>query len=111
MALVNCPECSKEISDTAFKCPSCGSQVKKPKRTFFGKIVKWVFILFNLLMIYWLFAGMGGSSEVIQSATTGAERAGAEIGTGLGAMMIGTVWVIGDIIIGIIVLLTRPKSN
>jgi predicted amidophosphoribosyltransferase len=24
MALVNCPECGKEISDTADKCPHCG---------------------------------------------------------------------------------------
>ena len=28
MALINCPECKKEISDTARKCPHCGYTVK-----------------------------------------------------------------------------------
>ena len=28
MALINCPECKKEISDTARKCPHCGYVVK-----------------------------------------------------------------------------------
>lgn len=32
MALVNCPECSKEISDTAGKCPHCGYTLPKQKR-------------------------------------------------------------------------------
>lgn len=29
MALINCPECQKEISDQAKKCPNCGVSVKK----------------------------------------------------------------------------------
>ena len=29
MALVECPECSKSISDTAESCPSCGYQLKQ----------------------------------------------------------------------------------
>lgn len=110
MALVNCPECSKEISDSAFKCPSCGHQVRKLRRSFFGKIVKWAFILFNILMVLCIFAGVGGSSDVINNAASDAERAGAAIGTGLGVMMLGTIWVIGDIIIGMFVFLTRPKA-
>ena len=28
MALVNCPECNKEISDTAASCPGCGAPVE-----------------------------------------------------------------------------------
>lgn len=28
MALINCPECGKEISDTASKCPHCGYVLK-----------------------------------------------------------------------------------
>ena len=110
MALVSCPECLKDVSDTALSCPSCGKQLKKPRRSLFGKVIKWAFILFNLFMIYCLFAGVGGSSEVINHATSDAERAGAAIGTGLGLMAIASVWVIGDIIIGILVFLTRPKG-
>ena len=29
MALIKCPECSKEISDTCKKCPNCGYKLKK----------------------------------------------------------------------------------
>lgn len=29
MALINCPECGKEISDKAVSCPNCGAVVKK----------------------------------------------------------------------------------
>ena len=31
MALINCPECSREVSDTALACPHCGYQLKKPQ--------------------------------------------------------------------------------
>ena len=30
MALIECPECKKEISDSAASCPHCGYQLKKP---------------------------------------------------------------------------------
>lgn len=110
MALINCPECNHEVSDKALKCTSCGTQLRKPKRSFLGKIIKWIFILFNLLMIVWLVGGTMSAGEVLNSAASEAERAGAAIGTGLGVSMILGLWVIGDIIIGILVLLTRPKS-
>ena len=29
MALINCPECGKEISDSATKCPNCGFNTRK----------------------------------------------------------------------------------
>ncbi|RPD96068.1 hypothetical protein BBB56_19440 [Candidatus Pantoea deserta] len=110
MALINCPECNAQISDSAFKCPSCAHQVRKPKRSLFGKIVKAVFIIFNIFMLYSVFTGMGASGEVINNAASDAERAGAALGAGMGAMMLGILWVVGDIIIGMLVFLTRPKS-
>ncbi|MFW5669556.1 MAG: zinc ribbon domain-containing protein, partial [Acetivibrio ethanolgignens] len=30
MALINCPECGKEISDKAVSCPNCGVPIAKP---------------------------------------------------------------------------------
>ena len=27
MALIKCPECQKEVSDSAVSCPSCGCEV------------------------------------------------------------------------------------
>jgi hypothetical protein len=31
MALINCPECSSEVSDKAGDCPKCGFPLKKKK--------------------------------------------------------------------------------
>ena len=31
MALINCPECGKEISDQVKNCPNCGYPLKKKK--------------------------------------------------------------------------------
>ncbi|EEU4976284.1 zinc ribbon domain-containing protein, partial [Escherichia coli] len=29
MALIKCPECQKEVSDSALYCPACGKQLQK----------------------------------------------------------------------------------
>lgn len=34
MALINCPECGKEISDQAASCPSCGTPINKGEKKF-----------------------------------------------------------------------------
>ncbi|MCH5266617.1 MAG: zinc-ribbon domain-containing protein [Lachnospiraceae bacterium] len=45
MALIHCPECSREISDTVKKCPHCGYKLKKVKQPKERKpIPKWMFI-------------------------------------------------------------------
>lgn len=110
MALTNCPECNAEVSDTAFKCTKCGFQLRKPKRGVFGKLLKWLFILFNLLMIAWVIGGMISVSEVAETAQSDAEQAGAAIGATLGMGMLLGLWVLGDLILGILVLFTRPKG-
>lgn len=40
MALINCPECGKEISDIAKSCPNCGHKIKKVKTVAFEKKAK-----------------------------------------------------------------------
>ena len=109
MALVNCPECEAEISDAAMDCPKCGVQLRKPKRGFFGNIFKWTFIIFNILMIVWLFAYWGAVSEITSTSGSEAEQVGAAIGATLGTGMLFSIWVFGDIILGLFVLFTRPS--
>lgn len=109
MALINCPECNSEVSDSAMVCAKCGVQLRKPKRGFFGKVFKYTFVLFNVLMAWMLYTGMQAASKVVEVSSSGAEQAGAAIGTGLGAAMIIGLWVFGDIILGLFVLFTRPK--
>ena len=68
MALVTCPECKKEISDTSKSCPSCGYELKesgkqlcpncnieaiavlKRKQVTFGGIVG-IFLFISLFLI------------------------------------------------------------
>ncbi|MDT8426085.1 MAG: zinc ribbon domain-containing protein [Methyloprofundus sp.] len=109
MAIINCPECQNEVSDSALNCPKCGVQLRKPKRGFFGKLLKWSFIGFNILMLVWFIGGMGTATDSMKGMS-GAEQAGAAIGTGLGAAMILSIWGFGDLVLGLFVLFTRPKS-
>lgn len=111
MPLVQCAECKTEVSDQAFKCPKCGFQLRKPKRSAFGKLIKWAFIGFNLLMLVWLIGGVGGAAQDINKLSNEAQKTGATIGTGLGAMMILFIWIVGAVILGLFVLFTRPKSE
>lgn len=111
MALKSCPECSHEISDSAYKCSNCGKQLLKPKRGFFGKLFKWSFILFNLLMVVWIVSYMGDIGTSMDSATSDAESTGTAIGGTLGVGMLVTFWAFIDIILGMFVLFTRPKAG
>lgn len=108
--MINCKECNADVSDGAYKCPKCGVQLKKIKRSIFGKIIKWMFIGFNILMVFWLISYMGTVGEAV---TTGneAESAGAAIGGTIGTGMLMGVWIFGDIILGMFVLFTRPKEK
>ena len=110
MALINCPECNNQLSNQSLKGPSCVKQLRKPKHTFMGKVFKCLFILFNVLRSMWRIGVFASSSYVINNTISNTERAGTLLGTGLGASIILTLWVIGDVILGLFVLLTRPKA-
>jgi hypothetical protein len=80
-------------------------------RTFLGKVVKWLFILFNLLMIAWVVSGLiAVGQDMDLNSMSDAEAAGAGLGIAVGLGAIGTIWVMGDIVLGLLVLLTRRKK-
>ncbi len=110
MALIKCKECEAEISNDAYNCPKCGASLKKRKRTIFGKIIKYAFIGFNILMLIWLIGGMSNAAGGISSLESDAEKAGAAVGTAIGAAMIFFIWISGAVILGILTLLTRPSK-
>lgn len=107
--LVKCKECGVDVSSDAMKCPHCGVQLKKAQRSLIGKFFKYLFICFNVLMLVWLIGGVNEASEKVD-ALSGAEQAGATIGMGIGVTFIMFLWVLGDIILGLFVLFTKPKS-
>ena len=110
MALTSCPECANDVSDKATKCPKCGARLRKPKRGFFGFIFKWLFILFTLFMVFWLFSAISGTGEMMNETMTDAERAGAQIGTGIGFTMIVVLWAIGTVVFGALAYFTRGRD-
>jgi hypothetical protein len=79
-------------------------------RTVVGKIFKYLFIAFNILMAVILVTGTMGAAEGMQETASDAEAAGAAIGTALGVGSILFLWVVGDIILGSFVLFTRRKK-
>jgi len=110
MALIDCSECNAQVSDRATRCVACGFQLQKPRRGFFGVIFKWLFILFNILMALWFVSAIGITGDTLKEMHSEAEQAGAAIGTAIGFSMILGLWVVGDVILGILVLFTRPKA-
>lgn len=77
------------------------------KRGFFGKLFKWSFVLFNILMATAVFMGLGNIGESIDQATTESERAGAAIGGTVGFGILLFFWVAGAIILGLLTMFTR----
>ena len=98
------------MSDKALKCPSCGAQLRKAKRSIIGKIFKWAFILFNVFMAWWLFSAIGNVAEMPTGQNSDAYKAGAVIGSAIGFSMIAGIWLVGDVILGLFVLFTKPKN-
>ena len=109
MSMMNCPECTSQVSDQAMACNHCGVQLRKPTRSFFGKLMKWLFVAFNAIMLLWLWSYFGVIDDSMTSSVSEAEVAGTAIGGTIGTGILVTLWVFGDIILGLFVLLTRPK--
>ena len=64
----------------------------------------------NLLMVAWIISYFVQIGEVITTTADEYEQAGAAIGGTLGTGFILIFWVIGNIILGIPTLLTRPSK-
>jgi len=107
-AMIECPSCQHRVSTGAPSCPSCGAVLRKSKRGIFGKLVIFAFWGFNILMVLWIWGGTQSAVQT-QSGLSGAEAAGAAIGTGIGVTLLIFIWLIGAIILGLMALLTRPK--
>jgi hypothetical protein len=71
----------------------------------------WALVIWNVLMVLWLASALRG--EFNCDRETGTARAvcdaGASIGMSLGPSLVGVVWFLGFITIGLIWLASRPK--
>lgn len=51
MALIECPECKKQVSDTAKTCPHCGYKLNAEQVRHRNKIISWTFVSLLLLVL------------------------------------------------------------
>ena len=84
-------------------------------RTLMGKIFKYSFVAFNVLMLFLFLKGCVVASEGIANASMEAEyadaaTAGATIGAGLAMGTLLFLWLVGDVVLGLFVLFTRRKK-
>lgn len=80
------------------------------KRGFFGKLFKYLFIIFNILMVIWLISYMSSIGQKTSDALSDAEAAGTVIGGTIGTGMLIFIWVAGDIILGLFTAFTRGST-
>ena len=52
MALIKCPECGKEISDKAKKCPNCACSLKKNKKVIIIVLSTIMLLTIGLIIFY-----------------------------------------------------------
>lgn len=78
----------------------------------FGQIIKWIFILFNLLMVFLLFKTCSAVGQQLVVNTNGninadAYNAGTAIGGTIATTMIMMFWALGTVILGALTYFTR----
>ncbi len=81
------------------------------------RFMTWLILAFNLLMAAWLIFGVGGAvdnadcgSQVDQAAQEACE-AGTAVGAGIGGVLIFVLWALGDVILGVIWLVTKSSKR
>ena len=93
-----------------------GEEDPAPKRGWLPqwRILTWVILAFNLLMLIWLVAGLGSAADNCAGEVGDAKdacEAGTAIGAGLAGFFIILLWALGDVILGVIWLVTRGNKR
>ena len=73
----------------------------------------WVVLLWNLAMIVWIIGGLASAhnGQNCQGLSSQVCNDAANVGAGLGVALIVMVWIAGDIILGILWLVTNRKKR
>jgi hypothetical protein len=80
-------------------------RTEKYQRGPVGHIVKWLFIAFNVFMFLWLVSAIAAVSQLMPVPDD--VRFGAAIGATVGFSVLLSIWLMGDLMLGLFVLLTR----
>ena len=83
---------------------------KNTRRSFIKKCIPWAFIGFNLFMLIWMIVEVGGATKHLAEAASTAEKVGISIRTRLGTSIMISIWVAGDVILGLFLFLSKAKK-
>ncbi len=95
--------------------PTASNRGGRPRRVRLPRwrIFTWVILAFNLIMLIWIIAGVSSNarncSGLTGDALTNCEAG--NVGTGIGATLIFVLWALGDVILGVLWLVTRPRTR
>jgi len=80
MALISCPECKKQISETASACPNCGFHLTPDKKVEIKRkvsvgpnvnpVVGVIILLGVSAFLFWIYSKRDYTAEVLKSAKT-----------------------------------------
>ena len=80
------------------------------RRGFFGKLFKFIFVLFNLAMGAWVIAYWWTVGSGMNANDSGAAQVGSVLGVGLGTGILLVFWLVGAGILGSLALVTRGRK-
>ena len=83
-------------------------RTEKRQRSFAGKLIKWAFVGFNVFMAVWIVGGLYSVSKIPTHSV--AQQIGSGVGVAIGVTMLLILWALGDLILGILVLVTRGNK-
>lgn len=74
--------------------------------------MSWVIVLFNVLMVIWIISALASAPGASHCGTLSQQTCqdAANVGTGIGVITLLILWVIVDILLSIVWLVTKPRG-
>jgi hypothetical protein len=96
------------------QAPAPPAATGKVRRNWFPRwrIFTWVILAFNVIMLIWVITGTASGESC--SGKTGydlTECEAGQAGTGIGVFLVILLWALGDIILGVLWLVTKPRKR
>jgi len=75
--------------------------------------MSWLVLVFNALMLIWVIVGAASAHNTVSCVHSIGEKLctqATETGTAIGVGILIVLWALGDVILGVIWMVTRPKE-
>lgn len=102
MVLLNFRDYEVSEDHNEFRCSKCGVGLKNPEKTFFGKMICSLFILFNVSMLIYFILRIIAAEATVKGLARDAELSEISIDAGIKLLLILFIWIVGNMILAII---------